>query len=141
MTHYLLNVYIKDEDTTLEPEEVLDTILSQYGEYTGIPVNDYTAPNREPRFDYYTLAHRSRGYSSEYLNKIRTGEKVPFGIVAPEIGWFDKYDFCNHDYFGKYRELNERNSQLAYEFEEKILEFHQALVANGYHPIPVDFHN
>ena len=143
--HYLISVYLDDEtlesyNTSTDASDALDHILGQYGYRSGFSY-EYASPETSPRFDYYQKAEHSRRCDHDYMDAIRAGEKVAFGIVAPEIGWFDKYDFCDHDYFGKYRELNEPNSQLLYEFEEKVLEFHQTLVANGYTPVVLDFHN
>ena len=135
MSHFLITVYIKDEDRTLEPEDVIDSIVSQYGEFQDSR-NEYTSPSRAPRFDYFTLAHKTRGYSAEYLTKVRKGKATPFGIVAPEIGWFDRYDHANFDY-----QAAHQDEDLKRDFEEKIEDFHKALVKQGYHPIPVDFHN
>ena len=143
--HYLISVYL--DENTLESyhayrdaHDALDHILGQYGRNEDYN-HEYASPSHSPRFDYYQKVEQCRRYDVDFVEEVRAGEKVAFGIVAPEIGWFDKYDFCDHDYFGKYRELNEPNSQLLYEFEEKVLEFHQTLVANGYTPVVLDVHN
>ena len=143
--HYLISVYLDDETletyhATSDAWDALDHILGQYGQNSDYD-REYASPETSPRFDYYQKVEQSGRYNDDFVQEVRAGEKVAFGIVAPEIGWFDKYDFCDHDYFGKYRELNEPNSQLLYEFEEKVLEFHQTLVANGYTPVVLDFHN
>ena len=140
MTHYLVAVFI-EEDKLDDYQTEVARLLEPYREAR---IDNLGGSAPRAKWDYWQFASEGQHLidAADYVHGIVEGEYAPFGIVAPEIGWWDRYDEMGGmpEEFDQewWQAINSESVKQAWTI--KYLEMASALRSRGYVPIVVDAH-